>query len=112
MTARGGRVGAPSCSALSRIGQKGPARAKRTHAHQNGFVPDLVLAASSSFADHGTSGVSTRLCERPEGRRLFDILRKGENASLSIASVHSPKSKCLRFRRGIRKEFPLQFSRR
>ena len=41
-----------------------------TQAHQNGFKPDLVLA------DHGVSGVSTRLCERPEGRRLFDILRE------------------------------------
>ncbi len=45
---------------------------QRTQAHQNGFVPDLVLA------DHGVSGVSTRLCERPEGRRLFDILREGD----------------------------------
>ena len=41
-------------------------------AHQVGFAPDLVLA------DHGVSGVSTRLCERPEGRRLFDILREGD----------------------------------
>src|SRR6202795_4415659 len=30
------------------------------------------------LADHGVSGVSTRLCERPEGRRLFDILRGGD----------------------------------
>ena len=30
------------------------------------------------LADHGISGVSTRLCERPEGRRLFDILREGD----------------------------------
>jgi putative DNA-invertase from lambdoid prophage Rac len=45
---------------------------QRTQAHQNGFEPDLVLA------DHGVSGVSTRLCERPEGRRLFDILREGD----------------------------------
>ena len=43
-----------------------------TQSHQNGFKPDLVLA------DHGVSGVSTRLCERPEGRRLFDILRDGD----------------------------------
>ena len=43
-----------------------------TQAHQNGFKPDVVLA------DHGVSGVSTRLCERPEGRRLFDILREGD----------------------------------
>ena len=45
---------------------------QRTQAHQNGFKPDLVLA------DHGVSGVSTRLCDRPEGRRLFDILREGD----------------------------------
>ena len=45
---------------------------QRTQAHQNGFKPDLVLA------DHGVSGVSTRLFDRPEGRRLFDILREGD----------------------------------
>jgi DNA invertase Pin-like site-specific DNA recombinase len=45
---------------------------QRTQALQVGFTPDLVLA------DHGVSGVSTRLCERPEGRRLFDILREGD----------------------------------
>jgi DNA invertase Pin-like site-specific DNA recombinase len=45
---------------------------QRTHAHLVGFKPDLVLA------DHGVSGVSTRLFERPEGRRLFDILREGD----------------------------------
>jgi putative DNA-invertase from lambdoid prophage Rac len=43
-----------------------------TQAHQNGFKPDLVLA------DHGISGIATRLCERPEGRRLFDVLREGD----------------------------------
>jgi putative DNA-invertase from lambdoid prophage Rac len=43
-----------------------------TQAHQNGFEPDLVLA------DHGISGIATRLCERPEGRRLFDVLREGD----------------------------------
>jgi putative DNA-invertase from lambdoid prophage Rac len=30
------------------------------------------------LADHGVSGISTRLRERPEGRRLFDILRGGD----------------------------------
>jgi putative DNA-invertase from lambdoid prophage Rac len=45
---------------------------QRTQAHQNGFKPDLVLS------DQGVSGVSTRLRERPEGRRLFDILREGD----------------------------------
>jgi putative DNA-invertase from lambdoid prophage Rac len=41
-------------------------------AEQAGFKFDLVLA------DHGISGVATRLCERPEGKRLFDILRAGD----------------------------------
>src|SRR5580693_8828326 len=45
---------------------------QRTQAQQSGYTPDLVLA------DHGVSGISTRLCERPEGRRLFDILRGGD----------------------------------
>ena len=45
---------------------------QRTQAEQAGFMPDLVLA------DHGVSGVATRLIERPEGRRLFDVLREGD----------------------------------
>ena len=45
---------------------------QRTQAEQAGFKPDVVLA------DHGVSGIATRLCERPEGRRLFDVLREGD----------------------------------
>ena len=45
---------------------------QRTQAEQAGFKPDVVLA------DHGVSGISTRLCERPEGRRLSDVLREGD----------------------------------
>jgi hypothetical protein len=45
---------------------------QRVQAEQAGFKPDLILA------DHGVSGVSTRLCERPEGKRLFDVLREGD----------------------------------
>jgi len=37
-----------------------------------GFKIDEVLA------DDGVSGVSTRLCERPEGKRLYDKLRAGD----------------------------------
>jgi putative DNA-invertase from lambdoid prophage Rac len=50
----------------------------QTTAHQAeqaraaGFKIDTVLA------DEGVSGVSTRLAERPEGRRLFDMLRAGD----------------------------------
>jgi putative DNA-invertase from lambdoid prophage Rac len=43
-----------------------------TQAKQAGFTPDVVVA------DLGVSGVSTCLSERPEGRRLFDILREGD----------------------------------
>jgi DNA invertase Pin-like site-specific DNA recombinase len=45
---------------------------QRSQAEAAGFRPDLVLA------DHGISGVSTRLRDRPEGRRLFDVLREGD----------------------------------
>lgn len=45
---------------------------QRTQAEQAGFAIDTVIA------DHGVSGVSTTLRERPEGRRLFDMLRKGD----------------------------------
>lgn len=37
-----------------------------------GFVIDEIIA------DHGVSGVSTSLAERPQGKRLFDKLRAGD----------------------------------
>ncbi len=45
---------------------------QRTQAEAAGFVIDEVIA------DEGVSGVSTRLQERPEGKRLFDKLRRGD----------------------------------
>ncbi len=42
------------------------------HAQAAGFVIDEVVA------DNGVSGISTRLVDRPEGRRLYDKLRKGD----------------------------------
>lgn len=45
---------------------------QRTQAEAAGFRFDRVIA------DHGVSGVATRLADRPEGRRLFDILRAGD----------------------------------
>ena len=45
---------------------------QRTQAEAAGFKLDRVIS------DHGVSGVSTRLADRPEGRRLFDILRAGD----------------------------------
>jgi DNA invertase Pin-like site-specific DNA recombinase len=43
-----------------------------TQAKAAGFKIDTVVA------DDGVSGVSTRLAERAEGRRLFDMLRAGD----------------------------------
>src|SRR4051812_31849526 len=45
---------------------------QRTQAEAAGFKIDRVVA------DEGVSGVSTRLAERPQGRRLYDMLRKGD----------------------------------
>lgn len=43
-----------------------------TQARAAGFTVDEVIA------DHGVSGVAVPLAERPEGRRLFDKLRRGD----------------------------------
>src|SRR3984893_7450898 len=45
---------------------------QRTQAEQSGFKLDKVIC------DEGVSGISTKLRERPEGRRLFDLLRSGD----------------------------------
>src|SRR3954454_9821959 len=45
---------------------------QRKQAEAVGFKIDHVIA------DEGVSGVSTRLAERPQGRRLFDMLRAGD----------------------------------
>lgn len=45
---------------------------QRTQAEAAGFMIDAVVA------DEGVSGVSTRLADRPQGRRLFDMLRRGD----------------------------------
>ncbi|KKL69271.1 hypothetical protein LCGC14_2116600, partial [marine sediment metagenome] len=43
-----------------------------TQAEGAGFEVDEVVT------DEGVSGVTTRLAERPQGRRLFDMLRAGD----------------------------------
>lgn len=45
---------------------------QRKQADQAGFKIDAVIA------DHGVSGVTTRLADRAEGKRLFDMLRTGD----------------------------------
>ncbi|ATI40892.1 recombinase [Pacificitalea manganoxidans] len=43
-----------------------------TQAENAGYLVDDVVT------DQGVSGVTTRLAERPQGRRLFDMLRSGD----------------------------------
>jgi len=43
-----------------------------SQAQAAGFEIDEVVA------DEGVSGISTRLADRPQGRRLFDMLREGD----------------------------------
>ena len=45
---------------------------QETQAVSAGFSIDITLA------DHGISGVSVPIKDRPEGRRLFDLLRDGD----------------------------------
>src|SRR5215203_7419199 len=45
---------------------------QRKQAETAGFQIDTVVA------DEGVSGVQTRLADRPDGRRLFDLLRAGD----------------------------------
>lgn len=45
---------------------------QRTQVEAAGFVLDDVVA------DDGVSGVTTKLVDRPEGRRLFDLLRAND----------------------------------
>lgn len=45
---------------------------QRAQAEQAGYKIDKVIT------DNGVSGVSTKLAERPQGKRLFDILRPGD----------------------------------
>lgn len=45
---------------------------QRTQAEAAGFAIDEVVS------DHGVSGLNTTLAERPEGKRLYDKLRRGD----------------------------------
>ncbi len=51
---------------------------EQTLAHQEAQARDAGFAIDRVVADHGVSGVSTRLAERPEGKRLYDLLRSGD----------------------------------
>ena len=57
------------------------------HAKAAGFSIDDVVT------DNGVSGMNTSLTDRPQGKRLFDILRKGD--TLVVRALPSPQSKHL-----------------
>ncbi len=50
----------------------------QTIAHQEAQARAAGFAIDRVVADHGVSGVRVPLAERPEGRRLFDMLRSGD----------------------------------
>lgn len=50
----------------------------QTIAHQEAQARAAGFAIDRVVADHGVSGVRVPLAERPEGRRLFDMLRAGD----------------------------------
>jgi DNA invertase Pin-like site-specific DNA recombinase len=52
--------------------------AERTVDHQLAHARAAGFAIDEVVADNGVSGLSTRLTERPEGRRLYDKLRAGD----------------------------------
>jgi putative DNA-invertase from lambdoid prophage Rac len=51
---------------------------EQTTEHQLTQAAQAGLKIDKVVADDGVSGVSIRLAERPEGRRLFDMLRAGD----------------------------------
>jgi len=52
--------------------------AEQTLAHQKAQAKAAGFHIDEVVADHGISGLSTTLADRPEGRRLFDMLRAGD----------------------------------
>ena len=52
--------------------------AEQILAHQEAQARAAGFQIDEVVADHGVSGVSTKLAERPQGKRLFDMLRKGD----------------------------------
>lgn len=52
--------------------------AEQTIAHQLTQARAAGFAIDDVVADEGVSGISTRLADRPQGRRLFDLLRAGD----------------------------------
>ncbi|MEQ1956414.1 recombinase family protein [Mesorhizobium sp. CN2-181] len=52
--------------------------AEQTVEHQLAQAKKAGFTIDQVITDNGVSGVSTKLMERPQGKRLFDILRPGD----------------------------------
>ena len=52
--------------------------ADQTLSHQKAQAEAAGFTIDEVVSDHGISGISTTLRERPRGRRLFDMLRRGD----------------------------------
>ena len=52
--------------------------AEQTVAHQRTQAEALGYTFDEVIVDEGVSGVATKLRDRPHGKRLFDILRRGD----------------------------------
>lgn len=50
----------------------------QTIAHQEAQARAAGFRVDEVVADHGVSGIKTKLAERAQGRRLFDMLRAGD----------------------------------
>ena len=63
--------------------------AEQTIAHQESQARAAGFAITDVIFDEGVSGVSTSLRNRDGGRRLFDMLRRGDVLVVSCVLVHS-----------------------
>jgi putative DNA-invertase from lambdoid prophage Rac len=52
--------------------------AEQTIAHQQTQAEAMGFRFDHILVDDGVSGISTKLSERPQGKRLFDLLRTGD----------------------------------
>ncbi|MDD2872273.1 MAG: recombinase family protein [Azoarcus sp.] len=75
---------------------------QRTHAEKA-----LGIEFDQVIADHGVSGITVKLKDRPEGKRLFDVLRKGDTLVVRwvdrLGRNYADVTDCIRelLRRGV-----------
>ena len=62
---------------------------EQTIAHQEAQARAAGFAIDHVIEDHGVSGVNTKLADRPNGRRLYDMLRRGDVLVVSLGPIAS-----------------------